>query len=164
MANGSHWREARPLSTTKTQKLLITILNRPMPASTMRLFQASSSQLAPYNLEAFKKAGVEIDEFEEGRERALVGIFKSRYLKRFESSIEAFRISVRRALAFLRTFESYILDGRLIKAPTSTRFCASSLLKMKKMTRRQFLWLKKSMPTMRPARSSKPGDYRPNEL
>lgn len=73
-------------------------------------------RLAPYNLEAFKKAGVEIDKFEEGREQALVGIFKSRYLKRFESSLQAFRISVRRALEFLRTFESYILDGRLLKS------------------------------------------------
>ncbi|MGH7845274.1 MAG: helicase-related protein [Candidatus Binatia bacterium] len=72
--------------------------------------------MAPYNLEDYKKAGVEVDKFEAGREEALVGIFKSRYLKRFESSIEAFRISVRRALAFLKTFESYILDGRLIKS------------------------------------------------
>lgn len=75
-----------------------------------------SLKLAPYNLEDYKKAGVEVDKFEAGREEALVGIFKSRYLKRFESSIEAFRISVRRALAFLKTFESYILDGRLIKS------------------------------------------------
>jgi superfamily II DNA or RNA helicase len=73
-------------------------------------------KLAPYNLEDYKKAGVEVDRFEAGREEALVGIFKSRYLKRFESSIEAFRISVRRALAFLKTFESYILEGRLIKS------------------------------------------------
>jgi len=72
--------------------------------------------LAPYNLEAYKKAGVEVDEFEAGREQALVGIFKSRYLKRFESSIAALRISVRRALAFLKTFESYILAGRLLKS------------------------------------------------
>lgn len=56
------------------------------------------------------------DEFEAGREQALVGIFKSRYLKRFESSIEAFRISVRRALAFLNTFETYLLDGKLLKS------------------------------------------------
>jgi superfamily II DNA or RNA helicase len=75
-----------------------------------------SLKLAPYNLEDYKKAGVEVDKFEAGREEALVGIFKSRYLKRFESSIEAFRISVRRALAFLKTFESYILDGWLIKS------------------------------------------------
>lgn len=73
-------------------------------------------KLAPYNLEAYKKAGVVVDQFEAGREQALVGIFKSRYLKRFESSLEAFRISVRRALAFLKTFESYILGGRLLKS------------------------------------------------
>jgi hypothetical protein len=53
-----------------------------------------SLQLAPYNLEAYKKRGVAVDDFEAGREQALVGIFKSRYLKRFESSLEAFRISV----------------------------------------------------------------------
>jgi superfamily II DNA or RNA helicase len=75
-----------------------------------------SLTLAPYNLEEYKKSGIEVDEFEAGREQALVGIFKSRYLKRFESSIEAFRISVRRALAFLQTFESYVLDGRLLKS------------------------------------------------
>lgn len=73
-------------------------------------------KLAPYNLEAYKKPGAEVDEFEVGRENALVGIFKSRYLKRFESSIEAFRISIHRALSFLKTFESYILDGRILKS------------------------------------------------
>jgi SNF2 family DNA or RNA helicase len=75
-----------------------------------------SLRLAPYNLESYKKEGVEIDEFEAGREQALVGIFKSRYLKRFESSIEAFRISIRRALAFIKTFESYVLDGKLLRS------------------------------------------------
>jgi SNF2 family DNA or RNA helicase len=53
-------------------------------------------QLAQYSLESFKRTGIERDEFEEGREQALVGIFKTRYLKRLESSIDAFRISVRR--------------------------------------------------------------------
>jgi len=75
-----------------------------------------SLRLAPYNLESYKKAGVLVDEFERGREEALVGIFKSRYLKRFESSIEAFRISVRRALEFLKTFETYIMDGRVLSS------------------------------------------------
>jgi len=72
--------------------------------------------LAPYHLEVYKKSKAKIDEFEAGREQALVGIFKSRYLKRFESSVEAFRISVRRALQFLETFESYILDGRILNS------------------------------------------------
>jgi len=75
-----------------------------------------SLRLAPYNLESYKKAGVSVDEFERGREEALVGIFKSRYLKRFESSVEAFRISVRRALEFLKTFETYIMDGRVLSS------------------------------------------------
>ena len=47
--------------------------------------------LAPYRLELYKKKNVPHDQFVEGREEALVGIFKSRYLKRFESSIEAFQ-------------------------------------------------------------------------
>ena len=71
-------------------------------------------KLAPYQLETYKKAGVKRDEFEQGREEALAGIFKSRYLKRFESSVDAFRISVRRALEFTRTFESYFLEGKLL--------------------------------------------------
>ncbi|HET9999551.1 MAG TPA: helicase-related protein [Ktedonobacteraceae bacterium] len=71
-------------------------------------------KLAPYRLETYKKQGISRDQFEEGREEALVGIFKSRYLKRFESSVDAFRISVRRALQFLETFESYILDGKVL--------------------------------------------------
>jgi superfamily II DNA or RNA helicase len=79
-----------------------------------------SLQLAPYNLEAYKKpesikaARTLEHEFQLGREQALVGIFKTRYLKRFESSIEAFRISVRRALQFQETYESYILDGKVL--------------------------------------------------
>ena len=71
-------------------------------------------RLATYQLETYKKAGVARDEFEQGREEALAGIFRSRYLKRFESSVDAFRISVRRALEFTKTFESYLLDGKLL--------------------------------------------------
>ena len=70
--------------------------------------------LAPYNLESYKKTEVERDVFEEGRQEALVGIFKSRYLKRFESSVTAFRISIRRALQFQKTFEDYLLDGKIM--------------------------------------------------
>ena len=71
-------------------------------------------RLAPYQLETYKKAGVKRDEFEQGREEALAGIFRSRYLKRFESSVDSFRITVRRALEFTKTFESYLLDGKLL--------------------------------------------------
>jgi hypothetical protein len=70
--------------------------------------------LAPYALESYKRDEAARDEFEEGRGEALVGIFKSRYLKRLESSIHAFRISIRRALEFQETFESYLLDGKVL--------------------------------------------------
>lgn len=73
-------------------------------------------RLAPYRLETYKKQGIARDQFEEGREEALVGIFKSRYLKRFESCIEAFRISIRRALEFLQTFESFIQEGKVLNS------------------------------------------------
>src|SRR2546423_11943240 len=84
-------------------------------------------RLASYRLETYKKQGIRRDQFEEGREEALAGIFKSRYLKRFESSIEAFRISVRRALQFLETFESYILEGKVLDSASfqkATRYLA----------------------------------------
>ena len=60
--------------------------------------------LAQYNLETFKKKADEQNDWELGRQVALVGIFKSRYLKRLESSIDSFRISIRRALEFVKTF------------------------------------------------------------
>ncbi|HVB23046.1 MAG TPA: helicase-related protein [Ktedonobacteraceae bacterium] len=78
-------------------------------------------RMAPYRLETYKKQGIQRDQFEEGREEALVGIFKSRYLKRFESSAEAFRISVNRALQFLETFESYILEGKVLDSASFQR-------------------------------------------
>ena len=85
-------------------------------------------RLAQYQLETYKKAGIERDRFELGREEALAGIFRSRYLKRFESSVEAFRITLRRALEFTKTFESYLLDGKLLDSTSfqkSMRYLSS---------------------------------------
>ncbi len=73
-----------------------------------------SLTLAPYSLEDYKQVGIERDAMELGREQALVGIFKSRFLKRFESSVEAFRISVGRALAFFKTFADLLDEGKLL--------------------------------------------------
>ncbi len=70
--------------------------------------------LAHYNLERYKKKGVVRDTFELGREEALVGIFKSRYLKRFESSVDAFRITIKRALSYIETYEDYLLGEKLL--------------------------------------------------
>ncbi|MCB9122347.1 MAG: helicase [Caldilineaceae bacterium] len=72
--------------------------------------------LAHYNLESYKASNVVRDDFEVGRQQALVGIFKSRFLKRLESSIDAFRISIRRALEFIKTFDEYIQDDIVLDA------------------------------------------------
>ncbi len=72
--------------------------------------------LAHYSLESYKHAGQAQDDFELGRQVALVGIFKSRYLKRLESSIDAFRISIRRSLEFVKTFAEYVQDGIVLDA------------------------------------------------
>jgi superfamily II DNA or RNA helicase len=72
--------------------------------------------LAHYNLETYKRLRQEQDDFELGRQVALVGIFKSRFLKRLESSIEAFRISIRRALEFAKTFAEYVQDDIVLDA------------------------------------------------
>jgi superfamily II DNA or RNA helicase len=76
--------------------------------------------LAPYKLEAYKKKSAIADEeqhkFEQGREEGLVGIFKTRFLKRLESSIEAFRLSLRRALTFEETYKDYLLDRKVVSS------------------------------------------------
>lgn len=76
--------------------------------------------LAPYKLESYRKQSEIRDakehEFEEGREKGLVGIFKSRFLKRLESSIEAFRLSLRRALTFEETYLDYLLEGKVVSS------------------------------------------------
>jgi superfamily II DNA or RNA helicase len=79
-----------------------------------------SLSLAPYKLEAYKKISAVTDEeqhkFDAGREEGLVGIFKTRFLKRLESSIEAFRLSLRRALIFEETYKDYLLDRRVVSS------------------------------------------------
>lgn len=79
-----------------------------------------SLSLAPYKIEAYKKPSAIADEeqhkFEQGREEGLVGIFKTRFLKRLESSIEAFRLSLRRALIFEQTYKDYLLDGTVVSS------------------------------------------------
>jgi hypothetical protein len=76
--------------------------------------------LAPYKLEAYKKKSAiedeELHKFEEGREEGLVVIFKTRFLKRLESSIEVFRLSLRRALTFEETYKDYLLDRKVVSS------------------------------------------------
>lgn len=75
-----------------------------------------SLNLAHYNLESYKRSRQEQDDFELGRQVALVGIFKSRFLKRLESSIDSFRISIGRALEFVKTFAEYVQDDIILDA------------------------------------------------
>ncbi|MGH7192025.1 MAG: helicase-related protein, partial [Candidatus Saccharimonadales bacterium] len=79
-----------------------------------------SLSLAPYKLEAYKKPSAVTDpeqhKFDAGREEGLVGIFKTRFLKRLESSVEAFRLSLRRALTFEETYKDYLLDRRVVSS------------------------------------------------
>ena len=77
-----------------------------------------SLSLAPYRLEAYRRKDAienrQDHEWEVGRENALVGIFKTRFLKRLESSLDAFRLSVARALTFEETYFDALLDGRVV--------------------------------------------------
>ncbi len=72
-------------------------------------------RLAQYNLEAYKKTGL-LNGMNSKRAAAKPwwGSSRTRYLKRFESSVDAFRVSVRRALAYTKTFEEYLLGGKLL--------------------------------------------------
>lgn len=73
-----------------------------------------SLKLPHYSLETYRVDEENLDTFELGRQQALVGIFKSRFLKRFESSIDAFRISIHRALEFAKTYDEYLQDGIIL--------------------------------------------------
>ena len=74
-------------------------------------------KLAPYDLETYKADPKAQDQMQVGRGQALIGIFKSRYLKRLESSVAAFRISIFRLMEYLLTFRHYIL-GNVLLEPT----------------------------------------------
>lgn len=77
-----------------------------------------SLSLAPYSLESYRKSETILDEqeheWQQGRELGFVGIFRTRFLKRLESSVEAFRVSLYRALTFESTYLDYLLDGKVV--------------------------------------------------
>lgn len=72
-------------------------------------------RLAPYDLETYKANPALQNQMQIGRGQALVGIFKSRYLKRLESSVAAFRISIFRLMEYMLTFRHYILADVLLE-------------------------------------------------
>lgn len=80
--------------------------------------------LAVYNPEAFLTAPSEADKYESLRNEALIGLIKSLLLKRFESSVEAFRLSLRRQIAFHERFIEELMHGRLLTGKDYRRLLA----------------------------------------
>jgi len=76
--------------------------------------------LAPYKLESYRKPDTITDEqqheWDTGREAGFVGIFKVRFLKRLESSVEALRLSLHRALTFEDSYLDYLLSGKVVSS------------------------------------------------
>jgi len=74
--------------------------------------------LPPYNVERYRRErDVEAERILE-RNDALIGILKTTFLKRLESSLAAFETSVRRAAHFQRRFfDVLVREGRLLDSP-----------------------------------------------
>ncbi|MCC7572468.1 MAG: DEAD/DEAH box helicase family protein [Candidatus Methanofastidiosum sp.] len=72
--------------------------------------------MAYYRLLDYKKDEelTKEEEFLRGRMIAIEGIFSTILLKRLESSIEAFRISIGKHVNFLNTFKEYLFEGKLV--------------------------------------------------
>ncbi len=70
--------------------------------------------LTPYNTEQYKIDKTKKDEEDDVRNQALIGLIKTLFLKRFESSTHAFRISINRQLGFQRAFLDHLEKGRLL--------------------------------------------------
>ncbi|WP_156113837.1 helicase-related protein [Meiothermus ruber] len=80
--------------------------------------------LAAYNPEAFLERPTDKEELERQRNEALIGLIKSLLLKRFESSVEAFRISLRRQIAFHERFIEELMHGHLLSSADYRRLIA----------------------------------------
>ncbi len=83
--------------------------------------QIDRLSLVSYNLEQFRvEADAEIVE----RNNALIGIIKTTFLKRLESSLRAFEVSVQRQARFQQRFYTLLQQGRLLDSPTHRRIIA----------------------------------------
>ncbi len=79
--------------------------------------QIDQLHLAPYNIKAFKRKKQKQDEDEVKRNDALVALQKSLYLKRLESSLLAFRNSVRNQRDFQTKFYAILTSqGKLLSS------------------------------------------------
>jgi len=81
--------------------------------------------LVPYNLERYRRERDAESERILERNNALIGILKTTFLKRLESSLAAFEVSVTRAAHFQRRFfEILVKEGRLLDSPHYRRILA----------------------------------------
>jgi len=83
--------------------------------------QIDSLSLVSYNLEQFRAGR---DEQTVERNNAIIGIIKTTFLKRLESSLAAFRVSVERQARFQRRFCEFLEQGRLLDSPSHRKLIA----------------------------------------
>lgn len=73
-------------------------------------------RLPAYNAEAFKHSPSIVNKRQEQTNSSLIGLLKTNLLKRFESSVEAFRISIHRLRGFEDRFLHELQAGRLLQS------------------------------------------------
>lgn len=73
-------------------------------------------RLPAYNPEAFKRTLTTAEKRQEHVNSALIGLLKTNLLKRFESSVAAFRISIHRLRGFQERFATELAAGRLLQS------------------------------------------------
>jgi len=81
-------------------------------------------KMAYYNIIEYKKSGARTPEEEMawGRMIAIGGIFRTILLKRLESSVEAFRISLSHHIDFLENLKKYLHQGKILNKQTFTKY------------------------------------------
>jgi len=89
--------------------------------------QIDQLSLSPYNIRAFKKKKQKQDETEVERNKALVALQKSLYLKRFESSLIAFERSITNQRNFQSKFyETLTQKGKLLDSKSFRKLILAS--------------------------------------
>ena len=85
---------------------------------------SSKLSMAYYRLLEYKLNGslTEAEQLELGRMIAIGGIFRTILLKRLESSVNAFRLSVTKQILFLENLKTYLNDGWLLSKKTFNKY------------------------------------------
>jgi len=93
---------------------------------------ANKLTMAYYRRLEYKKGGVETEEerFELGRMQAIGGIFRTILLKRLESSVYAFRESLKDHISFLETMKGYMEKGKLLSKNPIADMCSAWTMRL----------------------------------